>query len=219
MYLKISQNLPESTCVGVSFDKGAGLKKRLRHRCFPVNVAKFVRTLLSKNTWRQLLLYLIFYFFLLKFTTDYKCGEIFRKPTGSFTSPNYDGITYPANANCLYIIDTPGYNRLTVYFQSFDVEKTSGCYKDYLLTLIDGKFPSTYAVEKDCGKDLSRKIFRDKAWFEFYSDGSVEKGGFKAVWRAETVTTTASATTSSTAPAPGSTDCLVVKMFTKVNVL
>ena len=115
----------------------------------------------------------------------------------------------------MYIIDTPGYNLLTVYFQSFDVEKASGCYKDYLLTLIDGKFPSTYAVEKDCGKDLSRKTFREKAWFEFYSDGSVEKDGFKAAWRAETVTTTASTTTTSTTPSPESTYCLVAKIFTK----
>ena len=105
----------------------------------------------------------------------------------------------------MYIINTPGYNRLTVYFQSFDVEKTSGCYKDYLLTLIDGKFPSTYAVEKDCGKDLSRKIFREKAWFEFSSDGSVEKDGLKAVWRVEKVTTADPTNTTTTTPTPEST--------------
>ena len=37
--LKISQNSEENTCARVPF-----LKKRLRHRSFPVNFAKFLRT-------------------------------------------------------------------------------------------------------------------------------------------------------------------------------
>ena len=36
--LKISQYSQENTCVGVF------IKKRLQHRCFPVNIAKFLRT-------------------------------------------------------------------------------------------------------------------------------------------------------------------------------
>ena len=39
LLLKISQNSQENNCVGVSF---AGLKKRIQHRCFPANVAKFL---------------------------------------------------------------------------------------------------------------------------------------------------------------------------------
>ena len=44
------------------------LKKRLWHRCFSVNFAKFLRTPFSQNTSRQLLLYpfLIFYSKILK---------------------------------------------------------------------------------------------------------------------------------------------------------
>ena len=44
--LKISQNSQEKTCVRVFFNKAAGLrpatllKKRLWHRCFPVNFVK-----------------------------------------------------------------------------------------------------------------------------------------------------------------------------------
>ena len=47
---RISQILQENTCVGVFFSNVAGLKaciflkKRLRHRCFPVKFAKFLRT-------------------------------------------------------------------------------------------------------------------------------------------------------------------------------
>ena len=40
MFLEISQNLQENTCARVSFF----IKKRLLHKCFPVNFAKFLRT-------------------------------------------------------------------------------------------------------------------------------------------------------------------------------
>ena len=51
MFLNNSQNSQENTCARVSFfNKVAGLrlaaflKKRLWHRCSPVNFAKFLRT-------------------------------------------------------------------------------------------------------------------------------------------------------------------------------
>ena len=48
-------------CQGFFFNKGAGpatlLKKRLWHRCFPVNFAKFLRIPFLQNTSGQLLLY------------------------------------------------------------------------------------------------------------------------------------------------------------------
>ena len=39
VFLEISQNSLENTCARVSF-----LKKRLSHRCFPVNFLKFLKT-------------------------------------------------------------------------------------------------------------------------------------------------------------------------------
>ena len=50
MFLKVSQYSQKNTCVGVSFNKAADLKtynfikKRLRNRCFPVNIVKLLRT-------------------------------------------------------------------------------------------------------------------------------------------------------------------------------
>ena len=44
VFLEISQNSQENTCVRVSFlIKLQALKKRLWHRCFPVNFVKFLR--------------------------------------------------------------------------------------------------------------------------------------------------------------------------------
>ena len=45
LFLEISQTSQENTCARFSF-----LKKRLWHRCFPVNFAKFLRTSFLQNT-------------------------------------------------------------------------------------------------------------------------------------------------------------------------
>ena len=49
VFLEISQNSQENTCARFSFliklqTPATLLKKRLWHRCFPVNFAKFLRT-------------------------------------------------------------------------------------------------------------------------------------------------------------------------------
>ena len=62
LFLRILQCSHESTCLGVSFNKAAGLKtsnfikKRLQHRCFPVSIAKFLRTTVLKSSCERLLL-------------------------------------------------------------------------------------------------------------------------------------------------------------------
>ena len=62
VFLEISQNLQENTCVRVFFNKVAGLrpatllKKSLWHRCFLVKFAKFLKTPFLQNTFEQLLL-------------------------------------------------------------------------------------------------------------------------------------------------------------------
>ena len=57
MFLEISQNLQETTCARVSFL--SLLKERLWHRCFPVNFAKFLRTLFLPNTSGRLPLHIV----------------------------------------------------------------------------------------------------------------------------------------------------------------
>ena len=58
---KISQNLQENTCARVSFliklqASGCNfIKKRLWHRCFPVNFANFLKTPFLQNTFGQML--------------------------------------------------------------------------------------------------------------------------------------------------------------------
>ena len=55
MFLKISQNSQENTCARASFLiklQASGLKKRLWHRCFPVNFVKFLRApFFTEHIW------------------------------------------------------------------------------------------------------------------------------------------------------------------------
>ena len=79
MFLKISQNSQENTCARDSFlNKVAGLawpaalwKKRLWHRCFPVNVAKFLRTFFWRKFYNFTILFLQKIFE--EIFTDYVC--------------------------------------------------------------------------------------------------------------------------------------------------
>ena len=66
VFLEISKNIQENTCVRVSFFRklqalglATLLKKRLRYRCFPVNFAKFLSTSFLQNTSGWLLLYVL----------------------------------------------------------------------------------------------------------------------------------------------------------------
>ena len=55
--LKNFQNSKESTCIRAFFHKVVVttlLKKRLRHKCFLVSFAKFLRTLFFEITWGRL---------------------------------------------------------------------------------------------------------------------------------------------------------------------
>ena len=55
-FLEISQNSQENTCARVSFLIATLLKKRLWHRCFTVNFAKFLRaSFLKEHLWWLLL--------------------------------------------------------------------------------------------------------------------------------------------------------------------
>ena len=57
VFLEISQNSQENTCAKVCRLRPATLlKTRLWHRCFPVNFTKFLRTFLSTEHLRWLLL-------------------------------------------------------------------------------------------------------------------------------------------------------------------
>ena len=62
LFLKVSKHSQENECFRVSFNEVSGLrpttllKNGFQHRCFPVNMAKFLRTPNLKNIFERLLL-------------------------------------------------------------------------------------------------------------------------------------------------------------------
>ena len=62
VFLEILQNSQQNSCVSLFFNQVSGirpgtlLKKRLWHRCFPVNFVKFLRIPFLQNTSGRLLL-------------------------------------------------------------------------------------------------------------------------------------------------------------------
>ena len=74
-FLKISKYSQKSTCIGIFFNKNAGLqafdfiKQRLQHIHFLDNSAKFLRTAILKNVCERLLLR-VFPFMLATWTND-----------------------------------------------------------------------------------------------------------------------------------------------------
>ena len=52
VYLKIFLNSQENLCARVSFLIKLQPKKRLWYRCFPVDIAKYLRTLFIQNAFR-----------------------------------------------------------------------------------------------------------------------------------------------------------------------
>ena len=117
---------------------------------------------------------------------DRKCGGVLTSPSGSFGSPN-NPLNYPPQLTCLWVIKIPNARNIRVTFDSFDIEPSSRCTKDYLLSLKDGKFPSSFGVRRNCGRSIQPLAFEgDRAWIEFVSDANNNYPGFQARYEAVT---------------------------------
>ena len=87
MFLEIWQYSQENTCTKVSFSIRSAtlLKKRLCHRCFPVNFAKFLRTPFLQNTSWRLLLQYVLWFWDQFYKKNHLLGKALKSPL--FCSP------------------------------------------------------------------------------------------------------------------------------------
>ena len=53
--VKTTKYSPENTCVGLSIQQTCNfVKKRVQHRCFPVNIAEFLKTPILRNVCERL---------------------------------------------------------------------------------------------------------------------------------------------------------------------
>ena len=95
VFLEISQYSQENASAIVSFS----IKKRLQHRCFPVNFAKFLRTSFLQSTPGRLLLFVV-----IKVPETHWC-KVFSQRLFTFKKKKYSG----KNQNNVLVENKAGY--------------------------------------------------------------------------------------------------------------
>lgn len=98
-----------------------------------------------------------------------------------FYSPGYSSGRYPEKANCNWKLRTKDGHRIRIKWEEFDVEQQEDCGYDRV-ELSEQK----RLVQKICRSSPHDYISRgNDVDVHFFSDGSIQKKGFKAVYRSE----------------------------------
>ncbi|XP_050306873.1 cubilin isoform X2 [Anthonomus grandis grandis] len=106
---------------------------------------------------------------------------ILNSLSGRFSSPGYP-LGYPVNRNVCYRFHfTPGFCKIELYFENFQLESSVDCLKDYLLINND-RYCGTYLTNKQIL--ISRKGQQQEAFEDitFISDGNYCGKGFSALY-------------------------------------
>ncbi|XP_077527556.1 uncharacterized protein LOC144138912 [Haemaphysalis longicornis] len=110
------------------------------------------------------------------------CGGDVRSSPGRITSPNYP-LDYPANINCTWNIIALPTERIFLSFSSFTLENC--CDHVVVYTEKDSAISRKHGPFR--GTDYPGIITTDanSLFVNFYTDGSVQKSGFNALYRKE----------------------------------
>ncbi|XP_053576764.1 embryonic protein UVS.2-like [Bombina bombina] len=108
------------------------------------------------------------------------CSNLFSTINGIVTSANYPS-SYPNNANCVWLIRTPS-GQVSLQFNAFDIQYSSGCVSDYLKIYDGPSKMSPVLVDRTCGTGLVPLMISssNQMLIEFVSDGQGTATGFKA---------------------------------------
>ncbi|GAB1598696.1 tolloid-like protein 2 [Argonauta hians] len=121
------------------------------------------------------------------FTAKYEaiCGGVIHKEKGTLTSPNSPD-DYRANQECVWIITVPEGYLVGLTFQAFEIENHDNCVYDYI-EIRDGPEESSPKLGKFCGYKMPEEIksSSNQLYVKFFSDGSVQKAGFSAMFTRE----------------------------------
>uniref|UniRef100_A0A8B9N9X7 Cubilin n=1 Tax=Accipiter nisus TaxID=211598 RepID=A0A8B9N9X7_9AVES len=112
------------------------------------------------------------------------CGGIFNGSVGVISSPAHSVLDYHNNMNCSYYI-TVGYAPCVFYrFNSFQLEISPSCYKDYV-AVYDGSDTHAPLLGKFCGSELPPNIksSSNNLFLVFNTDFFGAGRGWKASFR------------------------------------
>ncbi|KAM9814326.1 neuropilin and tolloid-like protein 2 isoform 4-T4 [Syngnathus typhle] len=109
------------------------------------------------------------------------CGNWIRNTDGgSFSSPNYPK-TYPANKECLYVLEALPRQRIELQFdESFYIEASFECRFDHI-EVRDGPFSFSPLINRFCGATCPGLVLSSGRfmWIRFFSDDELEGIGFQ----------------------------------------
>ena len=106
--------------------------------------------------------------------------------SGTISSPRYPS-NYPDNSLCTWIILAPPGQRISLRFESFDLEDYVDCQYDYL-QLKNGGSSSSPAIGKYCGRTNPPSVVSssNSIWLEMKTDCKTSQSGFRLSWQVVT---------------------------------
>lgn len=110
------------------------------------------------------------------------CGGTIRSST-SITSPNFENMQYPNDANCVWNITAPASKTIVVKFQKFSIESVDSCYGDFVSIYKGQERKDSERLAKLCGNITyppTIKTDSSSAIVQFKSDMYNNDGGFSA---------------------------------------
>ncbi|XP_071156308.1 cubilin-like isoform X2 [Mytilus edulis] len=113
-----------------------------------------------------------------------ECGGYLTTPIGSFSSPNFPG-RYPHSRTCEWKIRVPHGRRVTLNFDSFNIEASRTCY-DYV-DVYNGILDDSPLFRRVCGETNPGIIqsYGNTMKVIFRTDGSISNGGFRASYSSQ----------------------------------
>uniref|UniRef100_A0A0X3NJV3 Metalloendopeptidase n=1 Tax=Schistocephalus solidus TaxID=70667 RepID=A0A0X3NJV3_SCHSO len=111
------------------------------------------------------------------------CGGVINAANGTVQTPGYPN-EYPPNKNCIWKIVAAPKSTIFLNFTHFDLEgKNKACNYDFI-NVYSGSQQNQQKIGTFCGKNLPAPItsHTNELSIEFYTDGSVQKTGFRAVF-------------------------------------
>lgn len=115
--------------------------------------------------------------------SDEICGGLVTAMARNITTPNYPRF-YPMNKMCEWVITVPGDGKVSLTFDTFQLESDFFCRFDSLL-IRDGDRYNSPLIGLFCGYNKPPTITSSSSslLILFRSDSSISYSGFKASWR------------------------------------
>lgn len=111
------------------------------------------------------------------------CGGIINEANGTIQTPSFPD-TYPPDKNCIWKILAPSKTTIFLNFTHFNLEGRNRACKYDFINIYSGPTDNQQKIGTFCGDQIPEPItsHTNELSIEFYSDTSVQRTGFKAVF-------------------------------------